>query len=102
MNTPLRSAALTSTPYIPRPALLGVTRAALASESFLAAAGFQETTGVLADAALEPGATGALLFGPPARPVGTVFLEEGRVCWAATAGMNRRLTDLPPSQPIRS
>jgi DNA-directed RNA polymerase subunit beta' len=32
--------------------LLGVTRAALASESFLAAAGFQETTGILAAAAL--------------------------------------------------
>lgn len=39
-------------PATARATLLGVTRAALASDSFLAAAGFQETTDVLADAAL--------------------------------------------------
>jgi DNA-directed RNA polymerase subunit beta' len=35
------------------PALLGVTKAALSTESFLAAASFQETTRVLTEAAIE-------------------------------------------------
>jgi DNA-directed RNA polymerase subunit beta' len=39
-------------PAIGRPALLGITRASLRSESFLAAASFQETTRVLTDAAI--------------------------------------------------
>ena len=36
-----------------RPILLGITRAALSSESFFSAASFQETTKVLADASIE-------------------------------------------------
>ena len=39
-------------PAIGRPALLGITRASLRSESFLSAASFQETTRVLTDAAI--------------------------------------------------
>ena len=39
-------------PSIGRPALLGITRASLRSESFLSAASFQETTRVLTDAAI--------------------------------------------------
>jgi DNA-directed RNA polymerase subunit beta' len=40
-------------PAVGRPALLGITRASLRSESFLSAASFQETTRVLTDAAIE-------------------------------------------------
>lgn len=36
-----------------RPILLGITRAALSTESFFSASSFQETTKVLADAAIE-------------------------------------------------
>lgn len=36
-----------------RPMLLGITKAALATESFLSAASFQETTRVLTDAAIK-------------------------------------------------
>jgi DNA-directed RNA polymerase subunit beta' len=39
-------------PAVGRPALLGITRASLRSESFLSAASFQETTRVLTDAAI--------------------------------------------------
>jgi DNA-directed RNA polymerase subunit beta' len=39
-------------PAIGRPALLGITRASLRSESFLSAASFQETTRVLTDASI--------------------------------------------------
>ncbi len=39
-------------PAIGRPALLGITRASLRSDSFLSAASFQETTRVLTDAAI--------------------------------------------------
>ena len=38
---------------IPEPQILGITKASLATESFLSAASFQETTKVLTDAALE-------------------------------------------------
>ena len=39
-------------PAVGRPALLGITRASLRSDSFLSAASFQETTRVLTDAAI--------------------------------------------------
>jgi hypothetical protein len=41
------------TPAEGRPVLLGVTKASLATESFLSAASFQETTRVLTDAAIK-------------------------------------------------
>ncbi|MGC8836767.1 MAG: DNA-directed RNA polymerase subunit beta', partial [Anaerolineae bacterium] len=41
------------TPAVARPVLLGITRAALNTESFLAAASFQETTRVLTEAAVK-------------------------------------------------
>ena len=40
-------------PAVAKPALLGITKASLATESFLSAASFQETTRVLTDAALK-------------------------------------------------
>ena len=40
-------------PAIGKPMLLGITKAALATESFLSAASFQETTRVLTDAAIK-------------------------------------------------
>lgn len=40
-------------PAIARPALLGITKASLATESFLSAASFQETTRVLTEAAIK-------------------------------------------------
>ncbi|MBA2133984.1 DNA-directed RNA polymerase subunit beta' [Capillibacterium thermochitinicola] len=41
------------TPAVARPVLLGITKASLATESFLSAASFQETTRVLTDAAIK-------------------------------------------------
>ena len=40
-------------PAIARPILLGITKASLATDSFLSAASFQETTRVLTDAAIK-------------------------------------------------
>jgi len=40
-------------PAVARPVLLGITKAALATDSFLSAASFQETTRVLTDAAIK-------------------------------------------------
>jgi DNA-directed RNA polymerase subunit beta' len=40
-------------PATAKPALLGITKASLATESFLSAASFQETTRVLTDAAIK-------------------------------------------------
>ncbi len=40
-------------PAVAKPALLGITKASLATESFLSAASFQETTRVLTDAAIK-------------------------------------------------
>ncbi len=39
-------------------------------------------------------ATGALAFGPETKVSGVVLVERGRVCWAAAAGLQRRLTGL--------
>lgn len=38
-------------------------------------------------------ATGELIVNDDAGPNGTVFIEGGRVCWAAARGMARRLTE---------
>lgn len=43
---------------------------------------------------VKPGSTGAFFYGDPKDPVGTVLLDEGRVCWAVARGMRHRLTDL--------
>jgi DNA-directed RNA polymerase subunit beta' len=40
-------------PAVARPMLLGITKASLATDSFLSAASFQETTRVLTDAAIK-------------------------------------------------
>jgi len=48
-----RVEALGGTPAVARPVLLGITKASLATESFLSAASFQETTRVLTDAAIK-------------------------------------------------
>ncbi len=48
------------TPAVARPVLLGITKAALATESFLSAASFQETTRVLTEASIK-GKTDPLL-----------------------------------------
>ena len=47
-----RAEARARSPRRSKPLLLGVTKAAMQSESFIAAASFQETTKVLTDAAL--------------------------------------------------
>lgn len=39
-------------------------------------------------------ATGALAYGPESQLSGVVLLEQGRVCWAASQGLRRRLTEL--------
>ena len=52
-DTNRRIKAANGKPIIGKPMLLGITKAALATESFLSAASFQETTRVLTDAAIK-------------------------------------------------
>jgi hypothetical protein len=37
---------------------------------------------------------GAFVFGPDERPVGTILVEGGRICWAISRKMRRRLSDI--------
>ena len=73
--------------------ILGITKASLATESFLSAASFQETTKVLTDAALE-GKTDRLLG-----------LKEnviiGKLIPAATGLRRYRRLEIEPTEPIR-
>ena len=73
--------------------ILGITKASLATDSFLSAASFQETTKVLTDAALE-GKTDRLLG-----------LKEnviiGKLIPAATGLKHYRRLEIEPTEPIR-
>jgi DNA-directed RNA polymerase subunit beta' len=73
--------------------ILGITKASLATDSFLSAASFQETTKVLTDAALE-GKTDRLLG-----------LKEnviiGKLIPAATGLKHYRRVEIEPTEPIR-
>jgi DNA-directed RNA polymerase subunit beta' len=75
------------------PIILGITKASLATDSFLSAASFQETTKVLTDAALE-GKTDRLLG-----------LKEnviiGKLIPAATGLKHYRRLEIEPTEPIR-
>ncbi len=75
------------------PIILGITKASLATDSFLSAASFQETTKVLTDAALE-GKTDRLLG-----------LKEnviiGKLIPAATGLKRYRRLEIEPTEPIR-
>jgi DNA-directed RNA polymerase subunit beta' len=75
------------------PIILGITKASLATDSFLSAASFQETTKVLTDAALE---------GKTDRLVG---LKEnviiGKLIPAATGLKHYRRLEIEPTEPIR-
>src|SRR5687767_4946825 len=72
--------------------ILGITKASLATESFLSAASFQETTKVLTDAALE-GKTDRLLG-----------LKEnviiGKLIPAATGLKRYRTLEIGPTEPV--
>jgi len=72
--------------------ILGITKASLATDSFLSAASFQETTKVLTDAALE---------GKTDRLVG---LKEnvilGKLIPAATGLRRYRMLEIEPSEPV--
>jgi DNA-directed RNA polymerase subunit beta' len=74
------------------PLILGITKASLATESFLSAASFQETTKVLTDAAIE---------GKVDRLLG---LKEnviiGKLIPAATGLKRYRTIDISPTEPI--
>jgi DNA-directed RNA polymerase subunit beta' len=74
------------------PLILGITKASLATESFLSAASFQETTKVLTDASIE---------GKVDRLLG---LKEnviiGKLIPAATGLKRYRTIDIAPSEPI--
>jgi DNA-directed RNA polymerase subunit beta' len=74
------------------PLILGITKASLATESFLSAASFQETTKVLTDAAIE-GKVDHLLG-----------LKEnviiGKLIPAATGLKRYRTIDIQPSEPL--
>ena len=80
------------TPAKAKERILGITKASLATESFLSAASFQETTKVLTDAALE---------GKRDRLVG---LKEnviiGKLIPAATGLKHYRTLAIEPSEPI--
>jgi DNA-directed RNA polymerase subunit beta' len=80
------------TPAKGREKILGITKASLATESFLSAASFQETTKVLTDAALE---------GKRDRLVG---LKEnviiGKLIPAATGLRHYRSLAIEPAQPV--
>jgi DNA-directed RNA polymerase subunit beta' len=82
------------TPAKARERILGITKASLATESFLSAASFQETTKVLTDAALE---------GKRDRLVG---LKEnviiGKLIPAATGLKHYRTLAIEPSEPIEA
>ncbi len=73
--------------------ILGITKASLATDSFLSAASFQETTKVLTDAALE-GKTDRLLG-----------LKEnviiGKLIPAATGLKHYRRLEIEPTEPVR-
>jgi DNA-directed RNA polymerase subunit beta' len=75
------------------PIILGITKASLATDSFLSAASFQETTKVLTDAALE-GKTDRLLG-----------LKEnviiGKLIPAATGLKHYRRLEIEPTEPVR-
>ncbi|NLT07032.1 MAG: DNA-directed RNA polymerase subunit beta', partial [Solirubrobacterales bacterium] len=75
------------------PIILGITKASLATDSFLSAASFQETTKVLTDAALE---------GKTDRLVG---LKEnviiGKLIPAATGLKHYRRLEIEPTEPVR-
>ncbi|MET0386285.1 MAG: hypothetical protein ABW321_10025 [Polyangiales bacterium] len=43
---------------------------------------------------LPPSARGALLVGPQDEPLGTILIENNRVCWGAASGMSGRLRDI--------
>src|SRR5262249_20719127 len=74
------------------PLILGITKASLATESFLSAASFQETTKVLTDASIE---------GKVDRLLG---LKEnviiGKLIPAATGLRRYRSIDISPSEPV--
>jgi DNA-directed RNA polymerase subunit beta' len=74
------------------PLILGITKASLATESFLSAASFQETTKVLTDASIE---------GKIDRLLG---LKEnviiGKLIPAATGLKRYRLIDISPAEPL--
>ena len=76
------------------PLILGITKASLATESFLSAASFQETTKVLTDAALE---------GKRDRLEG---LKEnviiGKLIPAATGLKRYRSLEIEPTEPVRA
>ena len=82
------------TPAKAKEKILGITKASLATESFLSAASFQETTKVLTDAALE---------GKRDRLVG---LKEnviiGKLIPAATGLKHYRTLAIEPAEPIEA
>lgn len=56
---------------------------------------------------LPEGSSGALLVGHPGNEIGTVLVDRGKICWAASGGMVSRLTTLlchqadPPITPAQ-
>ncbi|MGQ9489511.1 MAG: DNA-directed RNA polymerase subunit beta' [Anaerolineae bacterium] len=85
------------------PVLLGVTKASLNTDSFLAAASFQETTRVLTDAAVRGakdnlrGLKENVIIGKLI-PVGTGFEARRRALEAAAAGQALRAQELEPEE----
>src|SRR2546430_6826252 len=91
-NEKLKKEKKKAEPAIHEEIILGITKASLATDSFLSAASFQETTKVLTDAALE-GKTDRLLG-----------LKEnviiGKLIPAATGLRRYRRLEIEPTEPI--
>src|SRR2546430_6236470 len=91
-NAKLKKEKKKAEPAIHEEIILGITKASLATDSFLSAASFQETTKVLTDAALE-GKTDRLLG-----------LKEnviiGKLIPAATGLRRYRRLEIEPAEPL--
>ena len=95
------------TPASGRPVLMGITKASLATESWLSAASFQETTRVLTDAAIH--AKSDSLLGLKENVIIGKLIPAGTACpGTATSGSSRprrrrpRCTPWPGTTPTRT
>jgi len=91
-------------PATAQPVLLGITKAALHTDSFLAAASFQETTRVLTDAAIEGrvdrllGLKENVIIGRMIPARAPIVVEEEPQPHSALEEAKRRLSSFPPDE----
>jgi DNA-directed RNA polymerase subunit beta' len=101
-----RISAKGGTPATARPVLLGITKTALATDSFLSAASFQETTRVLTDAAIKGkrdpllGLKENVIIGKLI-PAGTGMSRYRNISISYTAEAEREGEDVATLEPVR-